>query len=246
MRFPSDARILRAAVIAVLVSLSHSTASEAAVHLGVQGGIQAARLTYDLDGMTFSDFEKYEPTGSIGVQVLAPLEPRFELETGLRYIEYVNDFHETFVTTVGTAQFHVRDVWRYLAVPAVFRFHPLSVPGLFLGGGGEGSYLMTISSSYDSGIAPAYAAQTAMRSRPSHPTGPVAQIFEGVGTFGSLNSDYSKWNFALNGVAGVDFALGGHAGEVQFRYTHGLVDIAKSDALKRETRGFEGLLSFRW
>ena len=74
----------------------------------------------------------------------------------------------------------------------------------------------------------------------------MARIFEGVGTFDNPARSYRRWNLSVCGAIGFEFPIGRHVGDAQVRYTHGVVDIAKSSALTRETRALEMLSSLRW
>lgn len=76
---------------------------------------------------------------------------------------------------------------------------------------------------------------------------PAGAIFKDVGTFFSdPKGAYSHRNLALSGSLGCEFPFAGHTWIVETRYTHGHMDIAKSDALKRSTCGIELLLGARW
>jgi hypothetical protein len=74
----------------------------------------------------------------------------------------------------------------------------------------------------------------------------MARIFEKVGTFDGLTRYHRRWNLSACASIGFEFPLGRRLGEAQFRYTHGVVDIAKSSQLTRETRGLEMLAGLRW
>ena len=81
-------------------------------------------------------------------------------------------------------------------------------------------------------------------------TRPNGNIFEQVGTFdgydGDVTGHYHRLNLAIGGGIGYAARLLGHEGTFEVRYSHGLLDMARSDAVTRQTRGIEAVLGLRW
>jgi hypothetical protein len=232
----------------LLLLLTAGRVSADGPRLGIQGGVQAAGLTFRSSSPLAIDHDlQFRPSWSAGIQVVLPVSIA-ELETGVRYVEYGDrfDFHLE-LTGFGTTEawdIEDREVWRYVTVPLLVRVRPMPARGFFVSAGPEIGYLltvwdkMTVTRSVEAG------AMTHMRS--DHPARPAARIFEEVGTFDDHTGYYRRWNVSLCAAAGIEFPIGGHHGEAQLRYAHGVSDIAKSATLTRATRGLELLTSLRW
>jgi hypothetical protein len=230
-------------IVAALVLLATPGAfsAQACVHAGLEAGLNQSKATLTSDiGLPEPG---YRLAWSAGVTLDVPLAPRLMLATGLRYLEYGERVTASIVSFAGGARLERHLVWRYLAIPAQVRVHPFPVPGLYLAAGPEAGYLLTAW----------HQDHVWLTSGPERPpldaaaARPQGEIFEEAGTFfADPHGAYSRWNLALSGALGCELPLGGHSGRIEARYTHGLVDIAKSAALERETRGFELLLGVRW
>ena len=230
------------AALALLASFDALTA-RACMRVGLEAGLNQSKASLATE-LGLPDLEPaYRPAWSAGVTLDVPLASRFSLESGLRYIEYGDVLVASIVSTGGGARFERHLVWRYLAIPAQVRMRPFPARALFVGLGSEAGYLLAVWHHDDFTISGA-PRRSGAEAGAARPTG---QILEDVGTFFSDPRDaYSRWNLALSGSIGCEFPLAGHTGVVEARYTHGLADIAKSDALERSTRGFELLLGARW
>jgi hypothetical protein len=228
--------------LALLASFYALTA-QACMRVGLEAGLNQSKVSLATD-LDLPDLEpSYRPAWSAGVTLDVPLAAKLSLASGLRYIEYGDLLVASIVSTGGGARYERRLVWRYLSIPAQLRLHPFAARGVFLGLGPDVGYLLTVWHHDD------FTVSGMPRRSPNGATfvRPTGQIIEDVGTFfADPHGAYSRWNFALAGSAGGEFPLAGHTGLVEARYTHGLVDIAKSDALKRSTRGIELLLGARW
>lgn len=225
--------LTRFAGFVLLVALSTAPA-RAGVHFGLEAGLNESKATLT------SEFglpdPAYRSAWSAGLTLDVPLAPKLSIATGLRYLEYGERVTASIVSFTGGARFERHLVWRYLAVPAQLRVHPFSVPGLYVAAGPEAGYLLSAwhqdQIRVGSGIF-----QPPMAVRAARPQG---QIFEDLGTFfADPHGAYSRWNLALAGALGCELPLAGHSARIEARYTHGLVDIAKSDTMKRLTRSLE-------
>lgn len=225
----------------VILSCSLVTGAQARVRLGLEAGLNQAKATWAIDPDILDLDTDYRPAWSAGVALDVPLASQLSIGSGLRYIEYGDRMEVGIVSVGGGAHFERHWAWRYLALPVHLRFRPAAARGFFVGAGPEVGYLLTVWHQEDVTNRGAPFAVN----RPA--AGPAANIFEDVGTFFSdPRGAYRPWNLALSGGVGYEFPLAGHTGIVEARYAHGLLDIARSDQLKRQTRGFEALLGFLW
>jgi hypothetical protein len=239
----SDMRssIRLAPLIPVLLAALAIVPVNAESRFGVHGGLQLAGVTYRPD-FAFDHDMKLRPSWSAGVQWLVPVAA-LELETGLRYVEYGDKLKIRFDVTDGSYEFETHQVWRYVTVPALLRYRPPTTHGLFVSVGPEIGYLLQV---WSHETIKTTGALTPSRTGVKNGATPAADIFEDVGTFNDQTRFYERWNLAVSGGLGLDFPIAGRTGEAQLRYTHGVLDIAKSDALRRETRGVEMLAGVRW
>jgi hypothetical protein len=225
----------------VLLAAPGTFSAQACVHAGLEAGLNQSKATLTSDiGLPEPG---YRPAWSAGVTLDVPLAPKLTLATGLRYLEYGEQVTASIASFDGGARFERHLVWRYLVIPAQVRVHLFPVPGLYLAAGPEAGYLLTTW----------HQDHVWLTSGPVLPpldvaaARPQGEIFEEVGAFfADPHGAYSRWNLALSSALGCEVPLGGHSGRIEARYTHGLVDIAKSDVLKRSTRGFELLAGARW
>ena len=252
--------LFRGVVCGILITsaplASHDAVSaQARVRVGWEAGLNQSKVSWALTpDVGLPEYEPaYRPAWSAGVTLDVTLAPKLSLATGVRYIEYGSlvEFGPVKVTTAdhpeGTGEvfyFDLHQAWSYLAIPAQVRVRPFPARGVFLGFGPEVGYLLSVRerSEFDFTVGngpPALQHLVAAVARPE------ARIFEKVGTLDSQHN-YSPWNLMLSGSAGCEFPFVGHISFVEARYTHGLVDIAKNDAVKSSTRGFELLLGVRW
>ncbi len=242
---PMATALAAAAVLALTLPVSAAPKCSA----GVQLGLNENRATYD--DIAFDYHPPLTSAWSAGVTLDVPIGRRFSLATGARYVEYGDRMDVTITSTAPSPQtitFKAHTTWRYVAVPVLVRFRPLASRGLFVEAGPEGGYLAGagLTTSIE-GITPLVLANPGAAGPQGARTRvrPAAAIFEQVGTFDALRP-YQRWNFALAGGAGWEFPWRGHTALVEARYTHGLVDIAKSYILTRRTRGMELLAGWRW
>src|SRR2546422_588205 len=237
-------------LIAMQVCVCGASASRAA-RVGVQGGIQGAGLTFRPDLLDHD--LKFRPSWSAGIQWVVPVA-RLELETGVRYFEYGDRFDLAFDVTGGPSpeptesayQLSMHHVWRYVAVPALVRVRPVAARGLFVSLGPEVGYLLAVWHAEKLSATGGGSALASSRKSPASPAAPMARIFEEVGTFDGLTRYQRRWNLSACAAIGFEFPVGRRLAEAQLRYTHGVVDVAKSHTLTRETRGLEMLASLRW
>ncbi len=222
---------------------------------GVQLGLNVNEATSHLADNPFGFHPALTTAWSAGATLEVPVARRFSLASGLRYVEYGDRQEVSFAIGLDpgvstTLTFKSRMAWRYVAVPVLLRFRPISSRGLFLEAGPEAGYLITVAARTD---------VTGLDSNPYVPTPvafaarrpgarPAANIFEEVGTFDSrgLVRYYERFNVSLAGGAGWELPWRGHTAVVEARYTHGRTDIAKSSTLTRRTRGIELLAGWRW
>jgi hypothetical protein len=235
---------MRSVVVAaslVILSCSLVTGAHARVRLGFEAGLNQAKATWAIDPDILDLDTDYRPAWSAGAALDLPLAAQLSIGSGLRYIEYSEQAEFNLVGFAGGARFERHWAWRYLAIPVHLRFRPAFARGFFVGAGPEVAYLLTMrheESVWLSGIIVA-------AGRPA--AGPAGTILEDVGTFFSdPRGAYRPWNLALSGGVGYEFPLVGHTGIIEARYAHGLLDIARSEALERQTRGFEALVGFLW
>jgi hypothetical protein len=226
-------------------------AEPARMRVGLGGGLNQSRVSWAGQGLSAPS---YRSAWSAGVTLDLPLTQKFSLATGLRYVEYGSlvEFGPIPVTTAyqpnGTSEvfhFGLYQGWRYLAIPVQLRVRPLPARDVFLGFGPEVGYLLAV-----------WGHRGGMESDGSRALDqveaavawPAATIFEKVGTmdFSTDVHNYSRWNLALGGSVGCEFPFDSHVGVVEVRYAHGLVNVAKTDWVKRSTRGFELLIGARW
>jgi hypothetical protein len=117
---------------------------------------------------------------------------------------------------------------------------PVPGRGVFIGLGPEAGYLLSAWAHDDVTVRNTTLPLQHVEAAVAQPT---ARIFE---LQGHAKQDYTPWTLMLSGSVGYEIPLDNHVGLVEARYTHGLVDIAKADWVKRSTRGFELLLGCRW
>jgi hypothetical protein len=232
--------ILRSAAGVLLVAFTAAPA-RACVRFGLEAGLNEAKVTrvteFSMPGPA------YRPAWSAGLTLDVPLTAKIALATGLRYVEYGEPLAISIVSVDGGASFERHLVWRYLAVPARVRVRPFPLPGLYLAAGPEAGYLLTAwhQDRFTSAPVPMSSPPEIAAVRPQ------SGIFEDVGSFfADPRGAYSRWNLALSGALGWEVPLAGHSAHVEARYTHGLLDIAKSETVKRSTRGLELLAGWRW
>ena len=227
--------------LALLASLD-VLAARAGVRVGLEAGLNQSKASLSTD-LNLPDFEPaYRPAWSAGATLDVPCSARLSLAAGLRYVEYGDLDVATLVTIGGGARYERHLVWRYLSVPVQVRLRPFPARGVFLGFGPDVGYLLTTWHQDDFRVSPSPGP-----SRAGAAARPAGQIFEDVGTFfADPRGAYSRWNLALAGGGGCEFPLARHTGIIEARYTHGLVDIARSQVLKRSTRGIELLLGTGW
>jgi len=230
----------RIAGVVVLAALATAPA-RAGVRFGLEAGLNESKATQDPD-LGRPDPE-YGAAWSAGLTLDAPLAPKLSVATGLRYVEYGERVAISLAGIDGGPRFERHLVLRYLAVPVEARVHPFPARGLYLAAGPEAGYLLTAwhQDRFTPGPYPASSAPEAAAALPR------SRIFEQVGTFPSdPNRAYSRWNLSVSGALGCELPLAGHVGRLEARYTQGVVDIAKSAALKRTTVGLELLAGLRW
>ena len=232
-------------VVAGLALLAGSAAlaaqARADARFGLEAGLNESKVTL-ASGLDLPD-PTYRAAWSAGLTLHVPIVRRVSIVTGLRYLECGERLAVSIVTIDGGARFERHLSWRYLAVPVHLRVHPFPIQGLYLAAGPEAGCLL--GTWYEDHIrtVPAPALPRLDRAG-AHPQ---SLIFEDLGAFFADPRDaYSRWDLALSGGLGCEFPLAGHTGIVEACYTHGLVDIAKNDALERSTRGIELLLGARW
>jgi hypothetical protein len=235
---------MRSGVVAaslVILSCSLVTGAHARVRLGFEAGLNQAKATWAIDPNILDLDTDYRPAWSAGLALDVPLAPQLSIGAGLRYIEYGEQAEVDIVSIAGGAHYERHWTWRYVAIPVHLRFRPAFARGFFVGAGPEVGYLLTMR--HEESVTVWGIPVTA--GRPA--AGPAATIFEDVGTFFSdPRGAYRPWNLALSGGVGYEFPFVGHKGIVEARYAHGLLDIARSDRLESQTRGFEALVGFLW
>jgi hypothetical protein len=223
--------------LALALAFLAAAPARARVDPGVEAGLAASKVTFEAGGVPADP--DYGTTWSAGVTLDAPVAKRVTLASALRYVEYGEITSASFPTTGGSVRFQRHLVWRYLALPLMVRVRPLATAGVYLAGGFEGGYLLTVwhqaEVRTEGGTMPVSAAQQS-----------DGRIFEGMGTFfADPNGAYSHGDLAVLGAAGWEFPSAvGHV-RVEARYNHGLVDIASAGGLERQTRAFELLLGLR-
>jgi hypothetical protein len=208
------------------------------VRVGLEAGLNQSNVNWTSESDVWPTCETtYRPAWSAGVTLDVPLTPKLSLATGVRYVEYRS------LGFFGRPGFDWHQVWRYVAIPVQVRMRPFPVRGVFLGLGPEAGYLLAAEGYWHHDIV----GPLSLQQVDAAVARPMATIFPGAGTVSFNSHDaYSRWNCALAGSIGYEFPVGNHVGLVAARYTHGLVDIAKSNYVKRSTRGFELLLGGRW
>ncbi len=238
----------RATLLSLFAALLAAAPAAAQPRFGVQGGLLGSELTWSPGEPFFSNEVRYRPSWSAGLDALVPLSPRWEIETGLRYVEYGEAFDWSVSISGGGADFvlgaHQHEVWRYLTVPMLVRVRPAPARGLFVGLGPEIGRLSHAMMRFEPH------AGTLLTGGPGNtrPSVAMASIFDEVGTFGTENhtNHYHRWYAAAAGAIGWTVPLARHEAEVQLRYTLGLVDITRSPNVARRTRAIEALGTLRW
>ncbi|HVP14374.1 MAG TPA: porin family protein [Terriglobales bacterium] len=220
--------------LALLCGLA--TGARARARVGLEAGLNEARAT--VSPGSFGLDPGYRPAWSGGVILDIPIRSRLSIEAGARYLGYDEKTTADFISKGGGASF-----WRhlrlgYLSVPVQLRVH--TARGFFLGAGPEVGYLLSTWHEDGGTVAAPFSASR----RAAQPT---STIIEDVGTFFSdPKGMYRPWNVSLSGGLGYEFPLHGHAAILEARYARGLTDVARSDQLDRQTRGYEALLGFLW
>ena len=226
----------------LLLVLATPALAGPAVHFGFEGGLNTGQVTYHSD---FFDFDPgYHPAWSLGLVLDAPLGGRLSLACGARYIEYGEKMGIRITDSSGAtyASADIHNVFQYASVPLQVRYRPLLRHGLFLTGGPEVGYLIDVRQEFSS--SPSFS--TTISGIHKAIARPGGDIFEGVTPTSGYVDLFERWNFAVSGGAGWELPLAGHRAIAQVRYTQGLIDIMKSDEVKRTTRGIETLLGISW
>ncbi len=249
----------RATLLFLFAAFLAAAPAAAQPRFGIQGGLLGSELTWSPGEPFFTNQVRYRPSWSAGLDALVPLGPRWEIETGLRYVEYGESFRwsATFIdsaffsgdTSVTVTTFGARrqEVWRYVTVPILLRVHPAPARGLFVALGpeiGRLSHVMLRSrplGSNDPWI-PGLFSGSPKRGQPFLA---LAEIFDAFGT-PNATAPYRRWYAAGAGAIGWTTPLARHEAEVQLRYTLGLVDILRSTNVARRTRAIEALGTLRW
>ncbi len=214
--------------------------ARADVHFGIEGGIHATKATSASTGTGLPD-PPFRTTWSGGVTADLPVAARVSLATGLRYVEYGERVTVSLVSSTTRVTLERHLVWRYLAVPMLAHVYPFAAHGPYLAAGFEAAYLLDAWHQDGLQIVEGIFSPAIPAARPQ------GQIFEQVGPFfGDPHRAYGHGNLMLAAGAGWEFPVAGHSGRLEGRYSHGLVDIARSSGYERYTRGIALLAGVRW
>ena len=197
----------------------------ARVRAGVELGVNYSSLDYDDLGrppMSLWD-PGWRASFTGGATLQFPLRGRFDLVTGLRYVQQGN---RVKVDEAEAPPLHAefRIYQDYVSVPALLTYYPSTKQRFFLSLGPEVGFLV--------------AARSIIHY--SSPPFPDASTDEKDGMEGI--------NVTLDAAAGYEFPAGDHVAITSLRYTHGVTGVAKEDhwVTDWQTRGVEFLVGMRW
>jgi hypothetical protein len=206
----------------VLPSIVTVSCAVAGVRAGVEIGLNYSSLHYyHLDQIPEIFWDPgWRPSFTGGVTLQVPIRGRFDLVTGLRYVQQGNRVKFNAPPLVG--EFRVYQ--DYLSMPALLTYYPMKSHRLFFSLGPEIGLLISAHS--------------------------VMEFSKPISSSQSTNDKdrLESTNVTVDASTGYEFPVENHVGVVSLRYTHGLTDAAKREDWNTgwETRGVELLLGMRW
>lgn len=209
----------------LLLLLVGSAPAWAGVRTGVELGVNTASLSYDDDsGFPFIYWDRHwRSSFTGGVTLEVPLQDRFALTTGLRYVQEGNRVELDMRPDYNfTEKFCV--VQHYLSLPVRATWRPSPSRRFFAALGPEVALLLSGRIVVEA-VSPPNGARGA-----------------------DVTDDLNRVLLAMDAEAGTEFPFGGHTGVLTVRYAHGLTAAAKKDHWVSgwKTRGVECLLGARW
>jgi hypothetical protein len=206
-----------------LLILAVPSRALAGVRAGFEIGLNYSSLNYyhvDEAPAIYWD-PGWRPSFTGGATLELPLRGKFDLVTGLRYVQQGNRVKfETPFPAVGEFRLY----HDYLSVPVLLKYHPIAGKQFFISLGPEIGFLLSAHSVID----------FAIPDLPSESTDDKDTI--------------ESTNVTVDASAGYEFPVAKHVGIVSVRYTRGLTGVAKKEKWLTDwdTRGVELLLGMRW
>jgi hypothetical protein len=223
-------RLLVVAGFCLLLLLFSNAMAWGKIRAGVEGGFNHSSLSYDTE-MDFWDTNS-RSTFSLGAFVDIPVGEQVSFVPGMRYVRYGNSVdldtgEHLFVRVTG--DFEITQ--NYLAVPALFKVHPLKSEPVFVTFGPEVGILINATR------------KGTQRDNYTVKDSVVVSTFDD-----DICGNMEVLNLSLDVGAGIDFPMGGHTGSVQVRYALGIVGTAREKEWFSDwkTRGLEILAGFAW
>lgn len=232
-----------AALALTLVTLATLAARGAAAgpRLGIEAGLGLGRLSTDATGALVREDDGLRPWPALALSATWTSPAGIRLGSGLRYVSFADRLIAELTDASGTTRLTGATRLHYLSVPARLELHPFGDdrPGLVLGP--ELAVLAFARREVDvhGPVPPAPAG--------ARRAGPLAQIFEELGTFdreGDVSSDYERVHVLASAGLAWSVPLAGGRARADVRWVHGLGDVRRSGAVEQRTGGLELTVGF--
>lgn len=217
-------RSLSILVWIVLLIIASPPRAAARVRPGVEVGLNYSSFNYyhrDQVPATYWD-PGWRPSFTGGATLQVPIRGRFDLVTGVRYVQQGNRVR--FDDGQGTLKGEFRMYLDYVSVPALLTYYPMAKRRFFVSLGPEIGLLVSAYTILEYTVPPL-----------------VAQYVND-------KQQLERTNVTVDGSAGYEFPVENHVGVVSLRYARGVTGVAKNkDWLTDwDTRGIELSVGMRW
>src|SRR6267378_5468687 len=206
----------------VLLIIASPSRSAARVRPGIEFGLNYSSFNYyhrDVVPASYWD-PGWRPSFTGGATLEVPIRGRFDLVTGVRYVQQGN--RVKFDDGQGTLNGEFRIYANYISMPALLTYYPTAKRRFFASLGPEIGLLVSAYSVLEYTVPPLAAGYT------------------------NDKQSLERTNVMIDGSAGYEFPVENHAGVVSLRYARGLTGIAKNWLTDWDTRGVEMLVGMRW